>query len=177
MGYGGRSLERRLQRGGVNGSMSRVFHNRPKRLAVVFDRYQPPLYFVTICTYERKAILNDPDIHQVLCNYARHAEMRQCVIGRYVIMPDHIHLFVRICGNLSLSQFVRLLKQRLTLCLGQQALRGPYWQPGFFDHLLRSAESYSQKWTYVSQNPVRAGLVVNPEKWPYQGEIVRIDRV
>ncbi|MBU4200140.1 MAG: transposase [Planctomycetes bacterium] len=157
--------------------MSRVFHNRPKRLAVVFDRYQPPLYFVTICTCERKAILNDPDIHQVFSIYAHHAATRQCAVGRYVIMPDHIHLFVRIGGNLSLSQFVRLLKQRLTFCLGQKAVKGPYWQPGFFDHLLRSSDSYSQKWTYVSQNPVRAQLIAYPEEWPYQGEIVRIDRV
>ena len=157
--------------------MSRVFHNRPKRLAVVFDRYRPPLYFVTICTYERKAILNDPDIRQVFCDYARHAETRQCAIGRYVIMPDHIHLFVRIGGDLSLSQFVRLLKQRLTFCLNRKTVKGPYWQPGFFDHLLRNVESYSQKWEYVRQNPVRAKLVANPEEWSYQGEIVRIDRV
>jgi hypothetical protein len=29
----------------------------------------------------------------------------------------------------------------------------------FFDHLLRSNESYSEKWNYVFDNPVRAGLV------------------
>ena len=30
---------------------------------------------------------------------------------------------------------------------------------GFFDHLIRHSESYSEKWEYVRQNPVRAGLV------------------
>jgi hypothetical protein len=47
---------------------------------------------------------------------------------------------------------------------------------GFFDHVLRSDESYSQKWNYVRENPARAGLVNSAEDWPYQGEIVYIDR-
>jgi hypothetical protein len=47
---------------------------------------------------------------------------------------------------------------------------------GFFDHVLRSNESYAQKWTYVRENPLRAGLAKSAEQWPYQGEIVYIDR-
>lgn len=50
------------------------------------------------------------------------------------------------------------------------------WQPGFFDHLLRNDESYAQKWNYVRENPVRAGLARTSDEWPYQGEIVYIDR-
>ena len=48
----------------------------------------------------------------------------------------------------------------------------PHWQEGFFDHLLRSGESYAQKWEYVRMYPVRAGLSARPEEWPYQGEMV-----
>ena len=52
----------------------------------------------------------------------------------------------------------------------------PLWQPGFFDHLLRNDDSYTQKWDYVRENPVRAGLVSLADDWPYQGEFVFIDR-
>jgi REP-associated tyrosine transposase len=51
------------------------------------------------------------------------------------------------------------------------------WQRGFFDHLIRNTESYAQKWDYVRENPVRAGLVGKAEEWKYQGEIALIDRV
>jgi hypothetical protein len=51
------------------------------------------------------------------------------------------------------------------------------WQPGFFDHVLRSDESYAEKWQDVLENPVRAGLVREMEEWPHQREIVLIDRV
>lgn len=42
------------------------------------------------------------------------------------------------------------------------------WQEGCFDRLLRSDESLSEKWEYLRQNPVRAGLVHKPGDWPYQ---------
>jgi REP element-mobilizing transposase RayT len=48
------------------------------------------------------------------------------------------------------------------------------WQRGF-DHLIRKTESYAQKWDYVRENPVRAGLVNRHEDWPFQGGIVEID--
>src|SRR5205823_10678286 len=50
----------------------------------------------------------------------------------------------------------------------------PHWQEGFFDHLLRTDESYSQKWDYVQMNPVRAGLGPIAKIWPYQGEILNL---
>jgi len=52
-----------------------------------------------------------------------------------------------------------------------QSYRAPFWQKGFYDHILRSRESYEKKWFYVRGNPVRAGLVMRWEAWPYQGEV------
>jgi hypothetical protein len=51
----------------------------------------------------------------------------------------------------------------------------PFWQRGFFDRIIRNSESYSAKWDYVCENPVRAGLIQLIEKWPFQGEIVSIE--
>jgi len=45
------------------------------------------------------------------------------------------------------------------------------WQREFFDHVLRSEESYAEKWEYMRQNPVRAGLAMSAEDWPFQGEV------
>jgi hypothetical protein len=44
------------------------------------------------------------------------------------------------------------------------------WQPGCFDRLLRSGDSLHEKWLYVQENPVRAGLVQHWEDWPYRHE-------
>jgi putative transposase len=90
-------------------------------------------------------------------------------------MPDHIHFFVRLAPEAQLGVFVKMMKQSLTRTVRPLADGRFVWQPGFFDHLLRHGESYAEKWQYVWQNPVRAGLVSNPEEWPFQGEVVRLE--
>ena len=47
----------------------------------------------------------------------------------------------------------------------------PLWQRDCWDRQLRTGESYTQKWEYVRNNPVRKGLVANADDWPYQGEL------
>jgi putative transposase len=97
-------------------------------------------------------------------------------VGRYVIMPDHVHLFVRGDYNFRLGPWIGALKQALAKAAKLYRAKGQIWEEGFFDHVLRSNESYSRKWNYVRENPVRAGLVNSAADWPYQGEIDYIDR-
>ena len=146
--------------------------DRPPRLHQVFRRYDPPLYFVTFNTHKRQKLLANAWVHNALIDFAHAGEPDGIGLGRYVIMADHVHLFVR--GNLdfSLRQWVRMLKRRLSKAIPDAP---PHWQQGFFDHLIRHSESYSQKWEYVRQNPVRAGLVVTADDWPWQGEIARLE--
>ena len=49
------------------------------------------------------------------------------------------------------------------------------WQAGFFDHVLRSDESRSEKWEYIRMNPVRAGLVEEADDWPYAQQFNPLD--
>lgn len=90
-------------------------------------------------------------------------------VGRYVIMRDHIHLFIRGDQNFKLGLWIGALKQGLAKATMLSRAEGQIWEEGFFDHILRSNESYSQKWNYVRENPVRAGLVKSVAEWPYQG--------
>src|SRR5947207_14883619 len=116
----------------------------------------PPLYFVTFNTHRRKRFLANARVHQRFVEFARAGEKRGIAVGRYVIMPDHIHFFVTNNSETDLSQWVRLLKRDLSQAI---LISPPHWQKGFFDHLIRHSESYNEKWKYVRRNPVRAGLV------------------
>ena len=88
-------------------------------------------------------------------------------------MPDHVHFFVAPINEAkTLSEFLGRWKEWTT----KNILRGvggtsPLWQHRFFDHVLRSRKSYAEKWEYVRQNPVRAGLASKPEDWPHAGHI------
>jgi putative transposase len=94
-------------------------------------------------------------------------------VGRYVIMPYHVHFFCSAeLGAKALPTFMQGWKQYTSKRMARELkLSRTIWQEEFFDHVLRSSESYSQKWDYVKENPVRAGLVEGSDEWPWQGEI------
>lgn len=152
-----------------------MIKGRPPRLKPVFDSYTAPLFFVTACTLYRRPFPSMTMATDAFMGYATRAQSFNIAVGRFVIMPDHLHFFI--CGdhNFTLSEWVKGLKRGMAnaFSAGNHRLK---WQPGFFDHLLRNDESYAQKWNYVRENPVRAGLVQSYGEWPYQGEIVYVDR-
>jgi putative transposase len=49
------------------------------------------------------------------------------------------------------------------------------WQREFHDHLLRSDESYEQKWEYVRRNPLGLSPDFDPQKWPYKGDLDKLE--
>ena len=84
-------------------------------------------------------------------------------VACYVLMPDHAHLFARPqIGATTLGAWIKALKA----FVAQREFR---WQAGFFDHVLRSDESFAEKWDYIRMNPVRKGLVRRAADWPYWG--------
>ena len=131
-----------------------------------------PVYFITFCTAARKEILATPSIHTAFIAFCTEAMKREIFVGRYILMPDHVHLFVKLPPpSENLSAWIKSLKNFLSKYLRQQQVTAPHWQKGFFDHVLRSDESYSAKWLYMVENSIRAGLVKSWTNWPYQGEI------
>ncbi len=95
-------------------------------------------------------------------------------IGKYVVMPDHVHFFTTPTpgrDNLlprAIGKWKEWTAKRILKLTRDTA---PLWQPEFFDHLLRDQESLAEKWNYVRDNPVRAGLVERWEDWPYAGSV------
>jgi REP-associated tyrosine transposase len=137
-----------------------------------------PIY-VTTCTRHRKPLLACYNVAKVLIAEWHAAHDRHgWAVGRYVIMPDHVHFFSRPEFDAKpLSEFVAFWKSctsRKVHALGlprSTPAATTLWQREFFDHVLRSSERYSEKWNYVRDNPVRAGLVSNADEWKYAGEI------
>ncbi len=143
---------------------------RLQRLDVIF--YRNPVYFITANTEGRKPMLANTCVHEAFCEFARKGAAFGASVGRYVVMPDHIHLFVALDDRrLELGAWMKSLKNTLSKTLRLQGHSAPHWQKGYFDHVLRSAESYDEKWRYVRENPVRAGLATNIADWPFQGTI------
>jgi putative transposase len=128
------------------------------------------IVYVTVCTAKRKHLLCSHNAHRLLISAwsAAHA----WAVGRYVIMPDHIHLFCSPVGvhSFTLEKWVQYWKAIVTrnwMPLEEK----PVWQKSFWDTQLRAGDSYEAKWDYVLKNPVRAGLCETAEDWLFQGEL------
>ncbi len=73
-------------------------------------------------------------------------EQYDVAVGRYVLMPDHLHLFVALpAGGITLPKWIQSLRSVLGKDLLRLGFQKPHWQEGFFDHLLRNRESYADK--------------------------------
>ncbi len=143
-----------------------------KRLSRVW--VEPPIYFITTCVQKRRKILDNKIIANILIDEWRNTRERHgWMIGQYVIMPDHVHFFCHPEWTAKkLPHFIMRWKEWTSKRIQAETKSDtPIWQERFFDHVLRSPNSYSSKWQYVQNNPVRAGLVKNPNDWPWQGTI------
>jgi REP element-mobilizing transposase RayT len=146
-----------------------------------------PIYFVTSCTHQRKSILANTSVAQILIEeWTGALERHDWMVGYYVIMPDHVHFFCSFTTEAvdsvrnNLSSFMQQWKQWTSkriireIYSGSTKVISPIWQKEFFDHLLRSEESYIQKWEYVRENPVRKNIVKKADDWPWLGEIYNL---
>ena len=143
---------------------------KPVHLPPRWDWHGPVIIYVTVCTRKRRPLLARPEVHDLLRNVWQ--EAKGWLVGRYVVMPDHVHLF---CGPAdetvpSLERWVQFWKA-LASRVWPWPEEKPVWQRSFWDRQLRSWQSYEEKWLYVRNNPVRHGLVSRADDWPFAGEL------
>ncbi|HEX5245204.1 MAG TPA: hypothetical protein VFW23_18230 [Tepidisphaeraceae bacterium] len=125
--------------------------------------HRPTLVFLTVCTKGRRQILASTSAHRAITSAWTGATA--WLVGRYVVMPDHVHLFAAPGAHpAELGRWVSFWKRQVARTLGTGI-----WQEGYWDRTLRDGESYAQKWAYVRDNPVRQGFVSSAIDWPFAG--------
>ncbi len=88
----------------------------------------------------------------------------------YCIMPNHVHLALdtNMKSTQSLASIMQGIKGRTSIkinkYLGQS---GPFWQRESFDHLINSELELSRIGSYILNNPVKAELIDDWQKWPH----------
>jgi putative transposase len=130
----------------------------------------PNWVFLTVCTEKRERWLAQASMKNALHAIWQNTAMAW-LVSDYLLMPDHLHLF---CAprdlKFTIERWLAFWKDRFAK---EQSDAGRF-QSGGFHHRLRNGESYSEKWRYVRENPVRQGLAANPDDWPYFGRVHEI---
>jgi len=153
-------------------------------------RYDIPghAHYLTFSCYRRQPLLaRDPPREWLMEAIAKARQEAGFDLWAYVVMPEHAHLVVWPHAGVRISDILRVVKlpvakrvlvwaQRHDMDLLEAMRHGGlgrtlayrFWQRGGgYDRNLRSASDVHEKIAYVHANPVRRGLVVRPQDWPW----------
>ena len=161
---------------------------RPPRIPNWLPWELRSVYFITFCIERRRPVLANLAAWEICLRVF--SRLDEWTTLAAIAMPDHLHALVApLDRDASVVAFSKWFKRwfddeycraNCRASVSDAILRNGVsqkrpttdaawkWQEGCFDRLLRSDESLSDKWEYLRQNPVRAGLVANPEDWPFQ---------
>ncbi len=142
-----------------------------------YDYSSPGVYFVTICTQDRRRLLSDivvgdgvldvPRVHLTTMGKTVEETLREMAdhytwltLEKYVIMPNHIHLLLQIDENGTsgtpsptnsrLAALISTLKRFTNKRCGMQL-----WQRSFHEHVIRSENDCREIWEYIENNPAK----------------------
>ena len=142
-----------------------------------YDYATPGAYFITVCTANLKKIFwhgvgadiirpenlplstSGKIAEQAVLQIASHYE--NVSVDKYCIMPDHIHLILRIESNVNgrilsaptISTVIGSMKRWVSKQIGN-----PIWQKSFYEHGIRNQQDYDEIWTYIDNNPLKYAL-------------------
>ena len=86
----------------------------------------------------------------------------------FVVMPDHVHLILTVGRDMTIEKAMQFIKGGFSYRLKKECgYLGEVWQRGFSEVRVENKESFLQYRDYIAGNPVKAGLVDSPEKFPY----------
>ena len=84
----------------------------------------------------------------------------------------HLVLFAQ--KQKEISRYMQSLKRRSALIINfNRKSRGDVWSHRYFDRVLRSEEELKNAIEYVHYNPVKAGMVSEPDGYPYSSANVQ----
>ena len=94
--------------------------------------------------------------------------MRKFVLHDFVIMPDHVHLLMKVHGDMTIEKAMQLIKGGFSYRLKRECqFLGEVWQRGFSEMRADEEENFLRYREYIAQNPVKAGLADSTEQYPY----------
>ena len=168
-------------------------NDHPKRKPLRLKHYDyssPGVYFITICTAGRRCFLSTVGaIHESPAPEVNLTQVGKTVkdvieslpqryptvhVDTYVIMPNHIHLLLRIEDERAvrepplqsdkhsdvvkrslLAKAIGYIKMNSSRQIHTFAPDLVVWQRAYYDHVVRDEKDYGEVWAYIEYNPLR----------------------
>lgn len=155
------------------------------------------IYYVTSVTYQRKEIFAQVlPARFLLIVIAYHKYIFEFNLFGYVVMPDHFHILIQPSERYGLPKIMQGIKGNFArkynewyrfnhipgiTSTGSRHLSADYkykkgnkgilykpvWQEGYYETVMRTEKDIINRLNYLHNNPVRKGLVKNPDQYEF----------
>ena len=147
-----------------------AYQSELRKLLIVLDKYEDAGY--------GQCFLRDERIAQIVQNALLHFHEECYELVQWCIMPNHVHVLVKTMPDISISDIMHSWRSftahEANMVLGRT---GQFWMEEYFDRYIRDAEHFDSTVRYIRNNPVKAGLVSEPEQWPWAGDGTQASRL
>ena len=127
-------------------------------------------YFITFRVKKTlgKPLIKNPKLAEVVEEALWFGYGKRYILDAYVVMSDHVHLLLTPLFDWNLSKILQGIKGYTSREINKLLSRkGSFWQDESFDHLVRHEAGWLDKFDYIHNNPVKAGLVDIPEDYEF----------
>ncbi|HUU27272.1 MAG TPA: transposase [archaeon] len=162
------------------GDKTNLYHRRSIRLKG-YDYSQPGAYFITVCTQNHECLLGKIVKTEMLIN-AWGDVVQECwydLPNHYagleldisVVMPNHVHGIIVLADSRrraglkpaptpGLPEIVRAFKTFSARRINRirSTAGAPFWQRGYYEHVIRNENELNRVREYIMQNPSRWSL-------------------
>jgi putative transposase len=104
--------------------------------------------------------LRKPAAAQTVAERLHYADGEHYDLHSYVIMPNHVHVLFSPHETKALPNLLKSWKGISSRLISQSLLSDlhPFWQPDYFDRLIRSPQHLAKVQRYIQENPLKAKL-------------------
>lgn len=126
-------------------------------------------YFVTTKTIRNKPYFRDHHLAELFVeNLYSCREKYKFLLLAFVLMPEHFHALIAPQTGYTISGVMQKIKSLFVKRLREEMnWSGTFWQKSFYDFVIYREEKLLEKINYTLQNPVRKGIVENPEDYRF----------
>ena len=152
-------------------SRSNKTHSLSRHRLAGFDYTDPDhAYFVTACAHGGTPFADPRLAGEVVASLNWLRANRGVILYAYCLMPNHVHLLLQLTRpHYPLGAVMSAFKSFTTRQSWQMGYKGQLWQARFHDHIVRQSEDGSRIAAYIRENPVRKGLVPQPDDYLWSG--------
>ena len=129
------------------------------------------VYFITWRC--REDVFLAPEERRITMEALRYWDGKKWIVYAAVVLTDHVHLLAQPLkkaetGCFDLAEILHSIKRFSARKINQErGAEGSLWQDERYDRIVRDEAEFLEKWQYIRNNPLKAGLTLYAEDYPW----------